>query len=278
MQTAEVKRQGKRELPQVREAELRVRAARSSRPRAEVLVDPDRPGARHCWPAAGRRRGGEGAPGGRPACGIRGDQRADRGGEREDLRGQAGMGSEPGMAVEGRPNKHAVAAEGRASETGVAAEGRMVEPGEAAEGRMVEPATSDQSLSTLPTRGAIRYPSWRNTRWLGSPASHLGIIETGLPRGKLTPPLIIATSASPSATEPAPAERTWHRSDYARFSAAIRRSRHLMVDRTARRPPGTRPRWMSWPRPSPPSSRPTLPGTATVSSRAMTLGPGTMAI
>ena len=52
-------------------------------------MDPDRPGARHCRPAAGCRRGGEGAPGGRPACGVRGDLRADRGGEREDLRGQA---------------------------------------------------------------------------------------------------------------------------------------------------------------------------------------------
>jgi len=40
-----------------------------------------------------------------------------------------------------------------------------------------------------------------------SSASHLWIIETGLPPGKLTPPLIIAASASPSATEPAPAER-----------------------------------------------------------------------
>ncbi len=61
-----------------------------------------------------------------------------------------------------------------------------------------------------------------------SSASHLWIIETGLPAGKLTLPLIIAANASPSITEPAPAERTWHRSDYARFSAAIRRSRHPM--------------------------------------------------
>ena len=51
---------------------------------------------------------------------------------------------------------------------------------------------------------------------------------TYLPPGKLTPPLIITANASPSTTEPAPAERTWHRSDHARFSAAIRRSRHLM--------------------------------------------------
>ena len=51
---------------------------------------------------------------------------------------------------------------------------------------------------------------------------------TYLPPGKLTPPLTIAANASPSTTEPAPAERTWHRSDHARFSAAIRRSRHPM--------------------------------------------------
>jgi hypothetical protein len=38
--------------------------------------------------------------------------------------------------------------------------------------------------------------------------------------------LTIAASASPSTTGPAPAERTWHRSDHARFSAAIRRGRH----------------------------------------------------
>jgi hypothetical protein len=49
-----------------------------------------------------------------------------------------------------------------------------------------------------------------------------------VPPGKLTPPLTIMANASPSATEPAPAERTWHRSDHARFSAAIRRSRHPM--------------------------------------------------
>ena len=40
------------------------------------------------------------------------------------------------------------------------------------------------------------------------------------------PPLTITASASPPITEPAPAERTWHRSGHARFSAAIRRSRH----------------------------------------------------
>ena len=39
-------RVGQRELPQVREAELRVRAAGPSWSRAEVLVDPDRPGRR----------------------------------------------------------------------------------------------------------------------------------------------------------------------------------------------------------------------------------------
>ena len=49
---------------------------------------------------------------------------------------------------------------------------------------------------------------------------------TYLPPGKLTPPLTITANASPSTTEPAPAERTWHRSDHARFSAASRRSRH----------------------------------------------------
>ena len=82
-------RVGERELPEVREAELRVRSAGSSWPRAEVLVDPDRLGTRHRWPAANYWVGGEGAAGGRPACGVRGDQRADRGGEREDLRGRA---------------------------------------------------------------------------------------------------------------------------------------------------------------------------------------------
>src|SRR6516162_2523166 len=46
-------RVGERELSQVREAELRVRAAGSSWARAEVLVDQDRAGAWHRWPAAG---------------------------------------------------------------------------------------------------------------------------------------------------------------------------------------------------------------------------------
>ena len=52
-------------------------------------MDPERPGTRHHSQAAGGRGGDQGAAGGCPACGIRGDQRADRGGEREDLRGQA---------------------------------------------------------------------------------------------------------------------------------------------------------------------------------------------
>ena len=91
----------------------------------------------------------------------------------------------------------------------------------------MHPAWSHVGQSTS-VRWAIRYLSSCNTRWLGSSASHLWIIETGLPLGKLTPPLIITTNASPSATGPAPAERTWHRSDYARFRPAIRRSRHLM--------------------------------------------------
>ena len=49
-----------------------------------------------------------------------------------------------------------------------------------------------------------------------------------LPPGQLTPPLAITASAGSPATGPAPAERTWHRSEHARFSAAIRRSRHLV--------------------------------------------------
>ena len=63
-------------------------ASGSSWPRAEVLVDPDRPGRGTVGRQLAAGGGGEGAAGGRPACGVRGDQRADRGGEREDLRGQ----------------------------------------------------------------------------------------------------------------------------------------------------------------------------------------------
>ena len=68
-----------------------------------VCAAPDHPGhgPRFLWTRsagppqddrapASRRRGGEGPPGGGPACGVHGDQRADHGGEREDLRGQAG--------------------------------------------------------------------------------------------------------------------------------------------------------------------------------------------
>ena len=78
-----------RELAQVREAELRVRCPGSSRARAAVPVDPDRPGTEDQGQAAGRRGGGEGAAGACPACRVRGAERADRGGERVDLRGQA---------------------------------------------------------------------------------------------------------------------------------------------------------------------------------------------
>src|SRR5205823_14402885 len=82
-------RLGERELPQVREAELRVCCAGSSRAWAAVLVDAVGGAAEDGRPAAGGGGGGEGAPRGDPAWRVRGDQRADRGGEREDLRGQA---------------------------------------------------------------------------------------------------------------------------------------------------------------------------------------------
>ena len=66
-----------------------------------ACAQPDHPGhgPRFLWTrtargrgtlaAAGCRGGGQRAAGSRPACGVRGDQRTDRGGKREDLRGQA---------------------------------------------------------------------------------------------------------------------------------------------------------------------------------------------
>ena len=100
-----------------------------------------------------------------------------------------------------------------------------------------------------------------------SSASHLWIIETGLPPGKFTPPLIIAASASPPATARAsgahlapqrprsvqrghPAQPSSDGGPYSREAA----EHQAKVDELAEA--------------SPPSSRPTLPGTATVSSRA----------
>ena len=77
------------ELPQVREAELRMRCPGSSRARAEVLVDPVGRGSQDGRAAARGGGGGEGARRGGTACAVRGGRRADRGGEREDLRGQA---------------------------------------------------------------------------------------------------------------------------------------------------------------------------------------------
>ncbi len=79
-----------RELPQVREAELRVRAAGSSRSRPAVPVDPARcagsgPGAGSWRP----RRWGRSARELAAYAGVRVAGRADRGGQRGDLRGQA---------------------------------------------------------------------------------------------------------------------------------------------------------------------------------------------
>ena len=81
-------RQRQRELPPVRQAELRVRAAGSSRARAAVAVDPDGTGPdRH--PAAVGGRAGQGPRRAGELSGLRRGIRADRGGERGDLRGPA---------------------------------------------------------------------------------------------------------------------------------------------------------------------------------------------
>ena len=82
-------RVGDRELPQVREAELRVRGPGSSRPRPAVPVDPVTGPPEEGRPVARGGGGGKGAPRDRAARGVHGDCRADRGSEREDLRGQA---------------------------------------------------------------------------------------------------------------------------------------------------------------------------------------------
>ena len=50
---------------------------------------PGQPGGGRPRPAAGRRGGGQGPGRDRPACRVRGDQHADRRGQRDDLRGEA---------------------------------------------------------------------------------------------------------------------------------------------------------------------------------------------
>ena len=78
-----------------------------------ACADPDHPGhgPRFLWtrwaggsgrPAARGGGGGEGAPGGGPACRVHGDRRADRGSEREDLRGQAHRRNGRGPGAGGR--------------------------------------------------------------------------------------------------------------------------------------------------------------------------------
>ena len=83
---------GERELAQVREAELRVRGAGSSRSRPAVPVDQDGgAGQRTRGRQLAAGGGGEGATGaGEPTQEFASTGRADRGGERGDLRGQAG--------------------------------------------------------------------------------------------------------------------------------------------------------------------------------------------
>ena len=63
--------------------------------RAAVPVDPVGGPAEDARPAAGGRRGGQGAPRDRGTTGVRGDGGADRGGERGDLRGPPGRGAPP---------------------------------------------------------------------------------------------------------------------------------------------------------------------------------------
>ena len=111
-----------------------------------------------------------------------------------------------------------------------------------------------------------------------SSASHLWIIETGLPPGKVTPLLTLTANASPSTTEPAPAERTWHRSDHARFSAAIRRSRHPVGGPYSPKAAGHQAKVDELAEAIAAIFKADAAGHATVSSRAMTLVPGTMAI
>src|SRR5580692_482324 len=81
---------GGRELAQVREVELRVRAAGSSGSRPAVPVDSHGARAADQRPAAGGLGGGEGPRGAGGLPGVRVAGRADRGGQRGDLRGQAG--------------------------------------------------------------------------------------------------------------------------------------------------------------------------------------------
>src|SRR5580704_8700948 len=81
---------GGRELAQVREVELRVRAAGSSGSRPAVPVDSHGARAADQRPAAAGLGGGEGPRGAGGLPGVRVAGRADRGGQRGDLRGQAG--------------------------------------------------------------------------------------------------------------------------------------------------------------------------------------------
>jgi len=83
---------GERELPEVREAELRVRCPGSSGPRPPLPVDQVGGPPEEGWPAARGRGGRQGALRDRPACGVHAGCRAGHRGERADLRGPPGGG------------------------------------------------------------------------------------------------------------------------------------------------------------------------------------------
>lgn len=81
-------RLGHRELPPLRQVELRLRAARSPGPRAAAPVDPVGGRWQDHRASAGGPGAGESAPGTGRLPGVHRSERADRGGQRGDLRGQ----------------------------------------------------------------------------------------------------------------------------------------------------------------------------------------------
>src|SRR5258707_782680 len=97
-------RQHQRELAPLRQGGLpSLRRAGQPRPRAAVAVDQDGAGPGHRRPAAEAGRGGEGARRAGRLPGVRRADRADRGGERGDLRGSAPPGGacRPGPCAAG---------------------------------------------------------------------------------------------------------------------------------------------------------------------------------